>query len=175
MTGPRAARRGLGLAGVALAVASVPLGYLRLGGRPVTLTLPAGTVGLDALVAVAVLGSAGVALLDCTRGEQLLGAVAGGLAAAVGVSWVVGAAVSAGPGLPVAMVAWALVEVADLLDPRLAHPATPRRLAVAAVGLAAASTVAFLTVGGPVRLLSGVLAVAAWLYAVRWELGAVRR
>jgi hypothetical protein len=37
-----------------------------------------------------------------------------------------------------------------------------------------AGTVGFLLVDGGVRLVPGALGVAAWLYAVRWELAATR-
>lgn len=168
--------------GAALAVASVPLPYLGVGGDPLVVALPVGAVGADALVAGAVLAGAAVSLVDHTRGEQLLGTVAGGLAAAVGGCWLVAAAgagwpfdqVSAGPGLAVAMVAWGGVETADLLDPGRSHPGASRWTAVAAVGVCVVGTVGFLLVDGGVRLLPGALAVASWLYAVRWELAATR-
>jgi hypothetical protein len=168
--------------GAALAVASIPLPYLRVGGDPVVLALPVGSVDADAVVAAAVLAGAAVSLVDHTRGEQLLGAVAGGLAAAVAVGWVAGAAGAGGPfgrltagsGLAVAMVAWGAVEVADLLEPGRSHPRVSRWAAVGAVAGCVAGTVGFLLVDGGVRLVPGALGVAAWLYAVRWELAAAR-
>jgi hypothetical protein len=178
---PSRARLAAG-AGAALAVASVPLPYLRAGGDPVVLPLPVGDVGADAVVAAVVLAGAAVSLVDHTRGEQLLGAVTGGLAAAVAVGWVAGAAgaggpfgrLTAGPGLAVAMVGWGVVEVADLLDPGRSHPRGSRWAAVGAVAGCVAGTVGFLLVDGGVRLVPGALGVAAWLYAVRWELAATR-
>lgn len=160
--------------GVVLAVASVPLPYLRVGGGPLLLALPGGSLNADAAVAAAVLATAAVSLFDRTRGEQLLGTVAGGLAATVGVGWLAGVGLSAGPGLAVAMAAWGCVEVADLLDPRLVHPRAPRWRAIVAVALAVGGTVGFLLADGTVRILPGVLAVATWVYAVRWELAATR-
>ncbi len=168
--------------GAALAVASVPLPYLRVGGDPLVVAFPVGGVGADALVAAAVLAGAVVSLLDHTRGEQLLGTVAGGLAAVVGVGWLIAAAgagwpfdqVSAGPGLAVAMVAWGAVETADLLEPGRSHPEASRWTAVAAVGVCVVGTVGFLLVDGGVRLVPGALGVGAWLYALRWELAATR-
>ena len=169
-------------AGAALAVASTPLPYLRAGGEPILLALPVGVVSVDAVVAAAVLAGAAVSPFDATRGEQLLGVVAGGLATAVAAGWVAGAAglgwpldrVMAGSGLAVAMAAWGVVEVADLLDPGRSHPRTSRWAAVGAVAVCVAGTLGFLLVDGGVRLLPGSLAVAAWLYAVRWELTATR-
>jgi len=170
-------------AGAVFAVASVPLPYLRVGGDPLVLLLPVGSVDVDGLVAAGVLAGAAVSLFDCTRGEQLLGTVAGGLAAVAGVDWLVATAgaggpfgqVSAGSGLAVAMVAWGVVETAALLDPTRSHPRASRWTAVAAVGVCVAGTVGFLLVEGDIRLVPGALAVASWLYAVRWELGATRR
>jgi len=169
-------------AGAALAVASVPLPYLGVGGDPLVVAFPAGTADVNALVAAAVLAGAAVALRDHTRGEQLLGTVAGGLAAAVGVDWLAATAgaggpfgqLSAGPGLVVAMVAWGIVEVAALLDPGRSHPRTPRWIAVTAVGVCVAGAAGFLVVDGAVRLVPGALGVVAWLYVVRWELEASR-
>lgn len=169
-------------AGAALAVASTPLPYLRAGGDPFLVTLPVGSVDADTVVAAAVLAGAAVALFDATRGEQLLGTVAGGLAAAVGVGWLAGTAgtgwplgrLTAGPGLAVAMAAWGLVETAALLDPGRSHPRASRWVAVGAVGVCVAGTVGFLFVDGSVRLAPGALAVGAWLYAVRWEVTATR-
>jgi hypothetical protein len=125
-------------------------------------------------VAAAVLAGAAVGLVDHTRGEQLLGTVAGGLAAAVAVAWAAGVDLTAGPGLAVAMVAWGFLEAADLFGPRLSHPRTPRSRPLVAVAVCVAGTVGFLLLAGWVRLPVGVLAVAAWLYAVRWELTASR-
>jgi len=175
-------RRAVAGVGAALAVASTPLPYLRVGGDPLAVALPAGAVGADVLVAAAVLAGAAVSLVDHTRGEQLLGAVAGGLAAAVGVGWLAGAAgvgpplarLTAGSGLALAVVAWGVVEAAALLDPERSHPRVPRWAAVGAVAVCVVGTVGFLFLAGSFRLLPGVLAVAAWLYAVRWELVATR-
>lgn len=160
--------------GVALAVASTPLPYLRVAGTPVVLTLPVGPVDVDWVVAGAVLAGAAVSLVDHARGEQLLGTVAGGLAATVGLGWVAGTDLAAGPGLAVAMVAWGVVEAAALLDPRRSHPRVSRWVAVGAVAGCVAGTVGFLLVDGAGRLVPGALGVGAWLYALRWELTASR-
>jgi len=175
-------RRAVAGVGAALAVASTPLPYLRAGGDPLVVALPVGAVGADTVVAAAVLVGAAVSLFDATRGEQLLGAVAGGLAAAVAVGWAAGAAgvgpplarLTAGPGLALAVVAWGVVEAAALLNPERSHPHVSRWAAVGAVAVCVVGTVGFLLVDGSLRLVAGPLAVAAWLYAVRWELAATR-
>jgi hypothetical protein len=179
---PPAREQAVAGAGAALAVASTPLPYLRVGGDPLVLALPVGVVDADTVVAGAVLAGAVVSLFDATRGEQLLGVVAGGLATVVAVRWVAEAAgsgwpfgrLAAGPGLGVAMVAWGFVEVAALFDPRRSHPRVSRWVAVGAVGVCVAGTVGFLFVDGGIRLVPGGLGVGAWLYAVRWELTARR-
>ncbi len=160
--------------GAALAVASLPLPYLRVAGDPLVLALPAGVVDVDWVVAGAVLAGAVVSLVDHARGEQVLGTVAGGLAATVGLGWVAGTGLAAGPGLAVATVAWGVVEVAALLDPRRSHPRVSRWVAVGAVAGCVAGTVGFLLVDGGGRLVPGALGVGAWLYALRWELTASR-
>ena len=170
----RGHRRALAGTGAALAVASLPLPYLCVAGDPLVLVSPVGAVDVDWVVAGAVLVGAVVSLVDHARGEQLLGTVAGGLAATVGLGWVAGTDLAAGPGLAVAMVAWGVVEAAALLDPGRSHPRVSRWVAVGAVAGCVAGTVGFLFVDGGGRLVPGALGVGAWLYALRWEVTATR-
>jgi hypothetical protein len=184
--GPRV----LAAAGALCALGSLAFPYATLVGFgqrvPVTPRIRGRLVllGLAALV----VGGAAIALVEYTRGEQVLGVLFALLLATTVVGPLFVPELTGVPeaGLWLLFVGWLLVDAADNLDPRLSNERAERWVALAALAVLGTAGSVFLwlhrqyiEVGltGPAEILlpaSGAIAIAAWLVAFWWEWTATR-
>lgn len=180
----------LALLGAACAVASLALPYATLSGLGRTVSV---SVVLDPrsplfALPILVVGCAVLAALDTTRGEQLLGFLfALGLAAfVVGPLFVMDFSGWPGPGLALLFVGWLLVDAADNLDPALSNDRAPRWVPLSGLAVLGVAGLSFLwlhrvvvrtaepTLVTAAWLVSGAIAVVAWLLTAAWEWTAER-
>lgn len=189
MTSPPV-RRAAATLGAAAAMGSLARPYATIGSADRVVSVAVALDPRSPMLAFGILVtvSAAVAVVDHTRGEQLLGI----LFAVVLVAGVLGPLVvpefrgAPEPGLWLLLIGWVLVDVADDLDPDRRHPRFGRWLAVDALTMLLLSGSVFLwvhrtavTTGWTVTLrvawlASGVVAVAGWLVAAAWEWTAER-
>lgn len=183
-------RRGLlALAGAGWALASLAFPYATLSGPNRTVRIAASLSPRSPLLALPVLVISGavLAVIDSTRGEQLLGALfaVALLATVVGPLFVADRTGHPGPGLWLLLVGWILVDAADDLDPALSNSRADRRVALGALAVLLVAGSMFLWRYQPVRdphdlarttlvAVSALVATVAWLTAAAWEWTAER-